>query len=111
MSQLHWSESSCYTQMLAISPSVGMVCYERQGYNGASGWKRQPEDCDPRRDQIIDQDGERVGDERGDHTRLQLGVRAATQREERVAARGRRREPRDQARRRRAAAEGQADHV
>jgi hypothetical protein len=44
---MNWAESSCYTQVVALSPSVGMVCYERQGYNGASGWSHSPPQCDP----------------------------------------------------------------
>ena len=45
---MNWAESSCYTQVVALSPSVGMVCYERQGYNSASGWSRSPPQCDPK---------------------------------------------------------------
>ena len=44
---LGWAESSCYTQVLALSDNRAMVCYERQGH-GSGGYSHdQPTDCNP----------------------------------------------------------------
>ena len=44
---LGWAESSAYTQTLMLSPTVSLVCYERQG-SGSGGYrKKQPKDCAP----------------------------------------------------------------
>lgn len=39
--QLGWAQSSCYTQLGAVSSDTGIVCYERQG--AASGGTSKPE--------------------------------------------------------------------
>jgi hypothetical protein len=42
---LGWAESSAYTQTLALSPTVGLVCYERQG-GGSGGYRKKlPTEC------------------------------------------------------------------
>ena len=44
---LGWAESSCYTQVLALSDDRAMICYERQG-RGSGGYNHiQPKGCDP----------------------------------------------------------------
>lgn len=44
---LGWAESSCYTQVLALSDDRAMICYERQGH-GSGGYNHaQPKECNP----------------------------------------------------------------
>jgi hypothetical protein len=45
---LGWAESSCYTQVLALSADRALVCYERQGA-GSGGYdhRNQPKECNP----------------------------------------------------------------
>jgi hypothetical protein len=48
--RLGWAESSCYTQVLALSPDRVLICYERQGA-GSGGYHpqggKQPAGCNP----------------------------------------------------------------
>jgi len=42
---LGWAQTSAYTQTLALSPTVAIVCYEKQG-GGSGGYKKHmPKEC------------------------------------------------------------------
>merc|ERR1711907_371030 len=50
---LGWIESSAYTQVVALSPTVALVCYERQGASSGYMPLKPPIECSPKGSSIF----------------------------------------------------------